>query len=104
MDDKKMQDPAIVMVALDAAMKGDKEMPKAPAKEGPSETPPEMSPEEMEEKQADLYMAVYGEEYNPESEEQRPMMEQIVAKMQEPDYAELNPTQFALKMLREMAM
>tara|TARA_R100000734_G_C3283417_1_gene76589 strand:+ start:89 stop:391 length:303 start_codon:yes stop_codon:yes gene_type:complete len=100
MDDKNMKDPAVVMVALDAAMEGDKEMPKAPAKNDP----PEMSPEEMGEKQADLYMAVYGEEYNPESEEQRPMMEQIVAKMQEPDYAKLNPTQFALKMLREMAM
>ena len=53
-------------------------------------------------KAEELFMVIFGVEFDPESEDHAMLMEQIAEKMADEDYADLNPNQFALKMFREM--
>ena len=72
------------------------------AASAPPEEAPEEAPEDLMQKAEELFMVIFGVEFDPESEDHAMLMEQIAEKMADEDYADLNPNQFALKMFREM--
>ena len=116
---KGMEEDPMFMEAIEAAL-APEEAPVAeapeefPVAEAPEEVPEEVPEEELEEapeevseediirKAEELFIVIFGTEFNPDSENHVMLMEQIAENMADPEYGELNPNQFALKMFREM--
>tara|TARA_R100001163_G_C4995408_1_gene146468 strand:- start:41 stop:406 length:366 start_codon:yes stop_codon:yes gene_type:complete len=116
---KDMDDEQMFMEAVESAMaskspeEAEPEQAEEPEPEQAEEPEPEQAPEEgvdedtekedqMVEMAKELFMAIFGSEFDPETEDHAMLMEQIVEKMGDPEYADLNPNQFALKMFRDM--
>ena len=108
---KGMEEDPMFMEAIEAALAPE----EAPVAEAPEEFPVAEAPEEVPEeeleeapeediirKAEELFIVIFGTEFNPDSENHVMLMEQIAENMADPEYGELNPNQFALKMFREM--
>ena len=78
---------------------------EAPVVEAPEEEFEEVPEEDLEEdikKAEELFIVIFGTEFDPDSENHVMLMAQITEKMADPEYEGLDPNQFALKMFREM--
>jgi hypothetical protein len=108
---KHMEEAPMFMEAIEEAL----ELEEAPVVEAPEEAPVVEAPEEEEfeevpeedleediKKAEELFIVIFGTEFDPDSENHVMLMAQITEKMADPEYEGLDPNQFALKMFREM--
>ena len=112
MPKEDMDSPMGFILALESSMKGEKmdsedapvEKPEMAKSDGP-DPKEDKAPEDMgdkKERAAELFSVIFGSDFDEESEGQKMLLDQIMKNMEDPSFKDLNPNQFALKMLKGM--